>query len=155
MFDVSDDVNHDVTHDVNLHLHPAEGESVDILARLQACLHHLEHILPAQAPLRDFVHHNTLHGFQHLPFAQALAEAGRLIGATPWLPEARCRALFEEGRINTADLDAALRQLPGADAGRVLVSGTAREICRGDVLLAALRHPLGDIAPITPVGLRW
>ncbi len=155
MFDVSDDVNHDVTNDVNLHLNPAGGESVDILVRLQACLHHLEHILPAQAPLRDFVHHNTLHGFQHLPFAQALGEAGRLIGATPWLPEARCRALFEEGRINTADLDAALRQLPGADAGRVLVSGTAREICRGDVLLAALRHPLGDIAPITPVGLRW
>jgi uncharacterized protein YbcC (UPF0753/DUF2309 family) len=144
-------VDNDVTHD----LHPSEGESVDILARLQACLQHLEHVLPAQAPLRDFVHHNTLHGFQHLPFAQALAEAGRLIGATPWLPEARCRALFSEGRINVADLNAALLQLPDADAGRVLVSGTTREICRGDVLRAALRHPLGDITLITPVGLRW
>jgi uncharacterized protein YbcC (UPF0753/DUF2309 family) len=148
-------VSNDVTHDVNHDLHPSEGESVGILERLQACMHRLEHVLPAQAPLRDFVHHNTLHGFQHLPFAQALAEAGRLIGATPWLPEARCRALFAQGRINAADLDAALCQLPGADAGRVLVSCATREIFRGDVLRATLLHPLGDITPITLVGLRW
>jgi hypothetical protein len=140
---------------INMNAHGSLDAPADIASRLQACLHHLEHILPAQAPLRDFVHHNTLHGFQHLPFVQALGEAGRLIGATPWLPEARCRALFVDGRINAADLDVALCQLPGVDAGRVLVSGTTREIRCGDVLRAALRHPLGDTTPITPVGLRW
>jgi uncharacterized protein YbcC (UPF0753/DUF2309 family) len=131
---------------------PPVEESPGIAARLTACLHHLEHVLPAQAPLRDFVHHNTLHGFQHLPFAQALGEAGRLVGATPWLDESHCRALFRQGRINTDDLDAALRQLPGADAGRVIAACTTRQIARGDVLQAALLHSSGNM---TAVGLRW
>ena len=120
--------------------------------RVLACLQHIGHRLPAQAPLRDFVHHNTLHAFQHLPFGDALAAAARLTGARPWLPEERCRELFRQGRIDADDLAAALRQLPAVRADETLFVAGGRAWQRGEVLQVALRHPAKAIPPAT---LRW
>ncbi len=113
--------------------------------RLSHWVEHLTHVLPAQAPIRDFVHHNTLHGFQHLPFADALAAAQRLTGAATYLPEARFRELLAQGRITLDDLDAALSDAGLAD----LDQPVWRVISRRDVLLASLR-----LAPDDPGEVR-
>ena len=131
---------------------PAAAGSTDPVARIRACLQHLEHLLPAQAPLRDFVHHNTLHAFQHLPFAEALGAVARLTGARPWLAEARCHELFRQQRVTVADLDAALRQLPQARAEERLFASATLRLSRGEVLRAALLSPL---QAISPTRLRW
>ena len=44
------------------------------------CLHQIKHYLPAQAPLKDFVHHNTLHAFQAESFFEATARASAMLG---------------------------------------------------------------------------
>ena len=139
------------TADAQSAVAPAE-ERVTPLAGIEACLADLEHVLPAQAPLRDFVHHNTLHAFQHLPFAQACSEAERLTGARPWLAEDRCRALFGQGRVTSGDLDAALRQRPELRVDEALCGTAQRELCRGEVLQLALRHAPGTISAAQ---LRW
>ena len=37
-------------------------------------LHTLRHYLPTQTPLKDFIHHNSLHAFQNLSFFEAFLE---------------------------------------------------------------------------------
>lgn len=116
----------------------APGDSpMPLRERLAEWIAHLTHVLPAQAPIRDFVHHNTLHGFQHLPFAEALAAAQQLSGATPYWPENQFRREFATGRINREDLSAALSEVAIVGLDEVLVHGLTRQ----DVLLASLLAP--------------
>ncbi|MGB2682512.1 MAG: putative inorganic carbon transporter subunit DabA, partial [Candidatus Competibacter sp.] len=99
---------------------------------------HLDHVLPAQAPILNFVHHNTLHGYQHLPFEEALAAAEALTGIHAYLPDAAFRKLYQADRIVAADLDAVFAQRPELEVERVLARVGEREIRRGEVLRIAL-----------------
>lgn len=68
-------------------------------------LHAIKHFLPAQAPLKDFVHHNTLHAFQHLPFFEGTQLASEVFGYKVSLSVDEYRKLFKQGKINEAILD--------------------------------------------------
>ena len=106
--------------------------------RVEHAIAHLDHVLPAQAPILNFVHHNTLHGYQHLPFEEALAAAERLTGIHAYLPEAEFRKLFRAGRITDADLAAAFAQRPALETDTVLARVGDRDIRRGEVLQISL-----------------
>jgi len=81
-------------------------------ARLRRALDHAAHLLPVQGPIGVFVHHNTLHAFQHLPFEEAVTESARIFGAEPYMAEAAYRAELTRGRIHLEDIDAVLKSEP-------------------------------------------
>ncbi len=66
---------------------------------LREMLDELRHFLPSQAPLKDFVHHNTLHAFQHMPFHQALKQASVQFGYKGYLSLEQYRSLYRQQKI--------------------------------------------------------
>ncbi|WP_349432514.1 DUF2309 domain-containing protein [Methylomarinum sp. Ch1-1] len=75
---------------------------------LDMALEHIAHWLPAQGPIKDFVHHNTLHAVQHLPFHEGVAVAAKIFGARSYLPMQDYQQLYRSGRITESAIDWAL-----------------------------------------------
>ncbi len=78
-------------------------------------IHELKHYLPAQAPLKDFIHHNTLHAFQTLKFKDGVRHASEILGYRSSLSLIDFRNLFEKGHILPEVLDRVIVQKKGAD----------------------------------------
>jgi uncharacterized protein YbcC (UPF0753/DUF2309 family) len=124
----------------------------EIEQRLRRAIEHFEHVLPGQAAIRDFVHHNTLHGFQHLPFAPALEAARQLTGASGFLPDTEFRTLYASGRIDREDLVAVLRDSQQLNSDDIVFTSREQTFRKQDIYVAALLHPLG---PVTGCQLNW
>src|SRR5437588_5216773 len=92
----------------------SNGSTSERQDRLRRAVDRVAHLLPMQGPIGVFVHHNTLHSFQDLPFEQAVIEASHLFGAEPYMAEAAYRAELARGRIHLEDLDAVLETEPDA-----------------------------------------
>ncbi|MFZ9187258.1 MAG: putative inorganic carbon transporter subunit DabA, partial [Algoriphagus sp.] len=99
-----------------MHLH----STCEVMS-VEQILHELKHFLPAQAPLKDFVHHNTLHAFQHLPFFQGLKQANDQFGYKGFLSLDEYRSLYRDGRIKELVLKKILEEQFGDQADSWLV----------------------------------
>ncbi|MGQ0739107.1 MAG: YbcC family protein [Bacteroidota bacterium] len=62
-------------------------------------IHELKHVLPSQQALKDFIHHNSLHAFQHMKFYDAIFKASRIFGFQMHLQLPEYRELYKRGRI--------------------------------------------------------
>jgi uncharacterized protein YbcC (UPF0753/DUF2309 family) len=77
-------------------------------------LHELKHFLPAQAPLKDFIHHNTLHAFQKLKFHKGIREASTMLGYKVSLSLDEFRALYKSQRISPIILEKIILEKKGS-----------------------------------------
>ena len=123
----------------------------DIPERLRSLKHdveHAAHLLPSQAPIRVFVHHNTLHAFEDLTFDEAVQQGAATFGCHAYLTEDRYRQELARGRILYQDLFAVLLDDLGDEADYLVRAlGTLFHI-----RMAMLEHPL---RLGTETELRW
>ncbi len=77
-------------------------------------LHELKHYLPAQSALKDFIHHNSLHAYQHLKFYDAIFKASAIFGYQVTLQLQEYRQLYQNGRIREAVLDRVISERKGS-----------------------------------------
>ncbi|HEX2458932.1 MAG TPA: putative inorganic carbon transporter subunit DabA, partial [Vicinamibacterales bacterium] len=95
----------------------------------------LAHLLPAQGPISIFIHHNTLHAFEHLAFEEAVEHAAMLLEREPYLAESRYRDKLASGRIRPRDVEALLVEQLGASAAEhIAVVGSRLDLWRAVVL---------------------
>ncbi len=108
------------------------------LQHLNEVIEHAAHLLPAQGPITVFIHHNTLHAFEDLPFHDAVKKGAITFGCQPYLTEERYRYELARGRIRFGELQDVLDRDLGSRAGEQLPCfGT-----RFDLRLAMLQYPL-------------
>ncbi|MFO0900546.1 MAG: DUF2309 domain-containing protein [Pirellulales bacterium] len=106
--------------------------------RLSHAIEHAAHLLPAQGPITVFIHHNTLHAFEQLPFDEAARQAAQVFGCQPYLSEERYRRELSSGRIRFRELQEELRDDLGDRAPESIL-----DLCsRFELRLAMLQYPL-------------
>ncbi|WP_442512023.1 DUF2309 domain-containing protein [Novipirellula sp. SH528] len=120
----------------------------DTASAIRAAIEHAEHYLPSQGPISVFVHHNTLHSFEDMPFEKAVLRGGELYGCEPYLSEERYRDEIVNGRISVDDLRHVLMDELDDDADNLVASFGTRYTLRLAMLQMTL-HTAPDAE------LRW
>jgi uncharacterized protein YbcC (UPF0753/DUF2309 family) len=124
----------DVDDGLGRHLGGAGGA----LSELAEVIEHAAHLLPQQGPITVFIHHNTLHALEDLPFHEALRKGAQVFGCQTYLGEDRYRDELRRGRIRFAELQEVLEEDLGERA-REAIPGFGT---RMDLRLAMLQYPL-------------
>jgi len=114
------------------------AEESPALAHLREVIDHAAHLLPEQGPITVFIHHNTLHAFEDLPFHEAVKKGGQLFGCHPYRTEELYREDLRRGRIRFSELQEVLAEDLGIRATEPVPCFGARL----DLHLAMLQYPL-------------
>lgn len=106
----------DMTEITALHTEPALSENAHVSTFDEhEVVHKLKHYLPNQAPLKNFIHHNTLHAFQDMPFYDGIRHAKKIFGYYTSLALHEYRDLYKSSRIRTDILERVIVESKGIE----------------------------------------
>jgi uncharacterized protein YbcC (UPF0753/DUF2309 family) len=83
-------------------------------------------VLPDQGPIGVFIHHNTLHAYQYLPFHEAVQTGASALGARPYLSQREFRDEVRKGRIADADVREEISRALGERGRESVMPGLTR-----------------------------
>jgi len=106
--------------------------------RIRAMIYVAGSPVPFFWPMRSFIHHNPLHGLEHLPFPEAVEKGSQLFHGRGFLPRTDYQRYLSEGEVDYKALEAFTRSfaqnsklLPGIDLQQWLMT-----------LLTKLKNPV-------------
>lgn len=90
--------------------------------KIRSIIHVAAEPLPFFWPMRNFIHHNPLHGLENLPFEEAVEQGSRLFRARSSLPRIEYQRFLEQDKVDrdalqkaVADHIADAEPIPGID----------------------------------------
>jgi hypothetical protein len=105
------------------------------MSDLSGVIDRVAQLLPAQGPISIFIHHNTLHAFEDLPFETAVERAAETFRCEPYLAEARYREKLAAGRILATDVEAVIAEKLGSRGAEPVPGvGVRRDLWRAIAL---------------------
>ncbi|ANJ67055.1 hypothetical protein A9404_06355 [Halothiobacillus diazotrophicus] len=72
--------------------------------KIRSMVHMAAEPIPNFWPMRTFIHHNPLHGLEHLPFEEAVRQGEHLFHARGFLPRADYQHYLNQGRVDRDSL---------------------------------------------------
>jgi uncharacterized protein YbcC (UPF0753/DUF2309 family) len=119
---------------------------VEQASDLEAIIDRVGSYLPAQAPIKNFIHLNLLHQFEGYEFFDALDKAAAMFGANSALAETTYQDHYYSGRIDLGDINRALSEQE-MDGSKWLLDVSRRKMVRSLLFAAPV--------PLTAETLRW
>ena len=96
-------------------------------------------------PMQTFIHHNPLHGLEHLPFNQAVEQGRKFLGGKGYLSNREYQDYFRRGRISEESINEALLPLTQNQA----ITIGDRKITHLEILRTLLTYGTGRFSSDT------
>ena len=127
------------TLEENKEITPSESQRIELRSLVNLSCEPISHFWP----MKTFIHHNPLHGLEHLTFEKAINEGERFLKGRGYLSNSENQKYFKEGRISEDSINEALKNV--SQSNETITLGD-QKFSHLDVLRAILIHGTGKVA---------